>query len=125
MLRSALYAVAAVPLISAAPPPAPTCEPAPVVIQTPTTAANSTYTSDGEPPKRFAMPPDKPVKVAFGGAAIDETCGRPPCNMIFEGCVRGGIVVLPDPFTTDSATFARIVRHELAHVRGWPASHGD
>jgi len=125
MIRSALYAVACVPLISAAPPPAPACDPAPVVIQTPTIAANSTYISDGEPPKRFAMVPDRPVRVAFGRAAIDATCGRPPCNMVFEGCVRGGVIALPDPFTTDSMTFARVVRHELAHVRGWPASHGD
>jgi hypothetical protein len=120
-----LIALAALATVSASPPPQPICQPAPVVIQTPQMPANSTYVSDGEPPLRFSHAPDHPLIIGFGQENIDALCGRPPCGKKFLGCTRGDQMALPDPFTTDSMTFGRIVRHELAHVNGWPASHGD
>jgi hypothetical protein len=126
MLRSVLTALLAPAIVSAAPAAQPVqCEPAPPVVQRPNLAANSTYTNDGEPPRRFSAPPKASMKIAFGRENIDALCGRPPCGFVFEGCVRGDTIALPDPFTTDSATFARITRHELAHVHGWPETHGD
>jgi hypothetical protein len=123
-----LVALAALFIVSAAPPPAAppaTCQPAPVIVQTPQMPANSTYVSDGEPPLRYSHPPTHPIIIGFGQANIDNLCGRPPCGKIFLGCTRGDQMALPDPFTTDSLTFARIVRHELSHVNGWPATHGQ
>ena len=34
----------------------------------------------------------------------------------------GGRVVMPD-IPSDSSCYRRLMTHELAHVRGWPASH--
>lgn len=123
-MKSALALVALV-TASASPPPAPTCQPAPIVVQAPGVALNSTFVSDGEPPMRFRHLPTHAVIVAFGQTEIDALCGVPPCQKIFLGCIRGDQMALPDPYTTDSETFARVVRHELSHVNGWPASHGD
>lgn len=112
--------------LGAAPAPAPSqCQPAPIVVPSPSLAPNSTYVSDGEPPERFGGVPSKPVTVEFGQASIDMLCGIPPCGMVFLGCTRGNTMALPDPFTVSSEQFAKIVRHELAHINGWPATHGD
>lgn len=100
------------------------CAPAPNVKPMAGLAPNSTYVSDDEPPKRFRSVPRRTVRVAFGRAAINKYCGRPPCGLEFLGCTTdSGLVVLPDPFAAQD--FAKITRHELAHVAGWPASHGD
>jgi hypothetical protein len=45
--------------------------------------------------------------------------------MTLEGCEDGDQMALPDPFSTDPETFSRIIKHELGHVNGWPATHGD
>jgi hypothetical protein len=123
--HSAMVALLAPLIVSATPSPTQTCAPAPIVTPGPNFPPNSTYISHGEPPKRYGYPPTYVVRVAFGRANIDAICGRPPCGNVFLGCNRGGVMVLPDPFATDSEEFARIARHELGHVNGWPASHGD
>lgn len=101
------------------------CEPAPVVAQTANLALNSTYVSDGMPPARFRQMPAGYVRVRFGAAAIDELCGRPPCDKVFLGCVRNETLVLRDPCLVKGEDYAKIVCHELAHFAGWPATHGD
>jgi hypothetical protein len=111
-------------LVSASPPAA-TCQPAPIVVQKPGMAPNSTYINDGEPPKRYSGPPAGYVKIVFGRTEIDNLCGRPPCDKVFLGCRRGDVLALPDPFSTSDAEFARITRHELAHFNGWPDTHGS
>ena len=121
----ALASLALLVNVSAAQPATPTCEPLPVVVQKPGMAANSTLASTDNPPKRFAHPPVGTMKVAFGEDAIANFCGQPPCGMKFYGCIRGDVVVLPDPFTVSNEQFGRIARHELAHVAGWPETHGD
>jgi hypothetical protein len=122
MLRSLLAAPMFAALLSA--PSAQTCQPAPVVVLGPGMALNSTYVNDGEPPKRFAHVPSGEVRIRFGQANLDAICGVPPCGLVFEGCTHGNLVVLPDPYKVNNEQFARIARHELAHVAGWPASHG-
>lgn len=122
----ALFALLALPWATSAVPQTPPeqqCQPAPVIMASQHLAARSTFVSDGEPPKRFAHVPAGYVKVAFGQAAIDKYCGRPPCGTVFLGCNRGDLIILPDPYT--SPDFARIARHELSHWAGWPATHGD
>jgi hypothetical protein len=101
------------------------CEPARVVVQTPTMAPNSTYTSDAEPPERYRGMPKGFLQVYLGQANIDAICGQPPCNKHFEGCVRGSKIALLDPFTTKDADWMRVFRHELGHMNGWPETHGD
>ena len=95
---------------------------APVPVPSNVTTPNSNYYNDGEPPKRFAHAPGGEYRVTFGQDAIDKLCGRPPCGMVFEGCVHGDQMALPDPFSPD---FARITRHEAGHLNGWSATHGD
>lgn len=120
----ALLAFAGLLLIGAEPMPAPyVCQLAPADPVGPAFAPNSTFVSDGEPPKRFRGAPKGFVKVAFGQENIDKYCGHPPCAKVFLGCTKGDLVVLPDPFT--SPDFARITRHELGHFNGWSAAHGD
>jgi hypothetical protein len=113
------------PLLVSATPPAQHC-PKPIAVPQAVATANpsSTLYTDVEPPARFAHVPRKQLRISFGKEAIDAMCGRPPCGMIFEGCTDGEVMALPDPFTTDPQTFARIVRHELGHVAGWPGTHG-
>jgi hypothetical protein len=125
MLRSVLTALLAPAIVSAAPAAQPVqCEPAPPVLQTPGMAANSTYVSDSEPPQRFAHVPAAELRVRFGQGSIDAICGVPPCGKVFLGCQQGAVIVLPDPFRMSDAEFSRIVRHELGHRNGWPATHG-
>lgn len=123
MRRAALILLAPL-LISATEPSAPQCS-APVAVPSTVTTPHATYYNDGEPPARFAHAPTGTLKVRFGQAAIDELCGRPPCGLRFLGCVHGDEVALLDPFTISSEDFAKLVRHELAHLSGWPDTHGD
>lgn len=110
-------------LFAAGAKPAQQCS-APIAVPKTITTPNSTYYNDGEPPARFAHIPNVTLRITFGEEAIAQLCGRPPCGMIFEGCTDGKNVALPDPYKTSSQTFARIVRHELSHVNGWPETHG-
>lgn len=122
-----MRALAVLPLLALSagqPSPPQTC-PKPLPVPVTVTAPSSTYYTDVEPPARFAHVPPQSLTISFGQDAIARLCGRPPCGMIFLGCTRGNEMALPDPFTTDSQTFARIVRHELGHVAGWPATHGE
>lgn len=110
------------PLLVSATQPAEQCS-APVAVPKTVTTPNATYYSDGEPPARFSHPPATPLKIVFGRDQIDALCGRPPCGKVFLGCQRGDMLALPDPFKDPE--FAKITRHELAHVNGWPETHGD
>ena len=97
----------------------------PIPVPPGVTTPNSTYYSDSEPPARFAHVPAVTLRIRFGARAIERLCGKPPCDMEFLGCTDGENMALPNPYTTDSAQFAKIVRHELGHVNGWPETHGD
>jgi hypothetical protein len=99
------------------------CQPARDIVQTPSMAPNSTKYTAVEPPARFLKTmPAGYVKIRFGREAIDKYCGVPPCGLIFHGCVRDDIIVVPDP---DAKNFMTILRHEIAHFNGWPWTHGD
>lgn len=119
-----LIVLSALGALGTTPPAAPKqCEPAPVVKPVAGLAPNSTYINSSEPPERFLRQmPAGHIKVAFGREMIDKHCGVPPCNHTFNGCVRGDLLVVPDPRDPD---FDKIMRHEIAHFNGWPATHGD
>jgi hypothetical protein len=97
---------------------------APIPVPQTVTTPNSTYYSNGEPPARFAHIPNVVLHIRYGQQAINDLCGRPPCGMMFLGCTSGTNMALPDPFSMDGEQFARIVRHEIGHLNGWPATHG-
>lgn len=132
-MRRVLLLVAAA--LSAAPAPARApapanprvCQPLPVVKVVPGLAANSSYATSvtTEPPVRFRGNPRVPLIFYFGREHIDRLCGVPPCHYVFRGCVRGRKVVLLNPFETSDADVARFLRHEIAHINGWPPTHGD
>lgn len=130
MLRSSILAASLLfspaNLAPASAPLAATCS-APVPVPPSITTPHSTYYNDGSPPVRFAHVPNHAIKMAFGQKSIDSLCGRPPCGMVFVACTSddGTTMALPDPFTTDPQSFVATLRHELGHVNGWPATHGD
>lgn len=121
-MKTLLILGAALTYVSAPAAPPRQCEPARDIVQTPDLAPNSTLFNDGEPPARFLTAPKGHVQVMFGQESIDRICGVPPCDKIFLGCVRGSVIVLPDPSHKD---LAKIIRHEIAHLNGWPRTHGD
>lgn len=124
LLRIACATLALVNVSATAPPPV-VCDPPRAVKPMPNLAPNSTYVSDAEPPARFRGIPHRPLTIEYGAEAIARFCGRPPCRKRFLGCARGDRIAIIDPFTEDSQLFAKIMRHEMAHLNGWPATHGD
>lgn len=94
-----------------------------------TLAPNSTRFSDGRPPDRFQD--DRTVTVQFTDQrGINEAChprfGPPPAGMKTNACATGRRVIAPNPCDyPESETFAHLLCHELAHMNGWPSTHGD
>ena len=91
----------------------------------PALAPNSTMTSDAWPPARFQG--DNASTVLFvAPGLIDQLCGKAPAGYRTEACSDDNLVILPNPclFPHDD-NFARLTCHEIGHVAGWPASHGD
>jgi len=97
----------------------------PVPVPSSALAQNSTYYSDGMPPERFRA--NRKVMIQFGGQAdIERVCGKAPCNMIMLACQPPNLLMLPNPCKYGpSDEFAKLVCHELGHLNGWPATHGD
>ena len=112
-----LLAIAALLSIGAATPPIP-----------PDAPPGSTYTSDAWPPARYQ---GDGVAVVIFVADVEPYCGHaePPLRII--ACTRQTkdgtpIVVLPNPnLAPKDDAYARIAAHELGHVSGWPAWHGQ
>jgi hypothetical protein len=125
MLRSLLAAALALAPIQAVPQtPVATCS-APVPVPPTAIAPNSTYYSDGMPPERFRA--NNQVMVRFGSQAdIEGICGKAPCGKIMLACQPPRQMILPNPCRYGpSDQYAKLVCHELAHLNGWPATHGD
>jgi hypothetical protein len=94
-----------------------------------TLAPNSTTISDARPPQRFHD--DRTVTVQFTDqTGINRVChprfGAPPAGMKTNACATGKRVVAPNPCEFDqSDAYAHLLCHELGHMNGWPATHGD
>jgi hypothetical protein len=93
-------------------------------------APHSTLYSDGIPPARFQK--DGVAVVLFVSPdGIDGLCGKAGPGRVMLACTNWtakgvAIVTLPNPCPrADKEYFARIACHELGHVGGWPATHGD
>ena len=73
----------------------------------------------GMPPTRFQR--TRMMNVSFGTLA---RCGT-PAHGVFVGCIRSGLVHMPDPCDFGDEFFARTLCHEMAHLNGWPGTHGE
>lgn len=95
--------------------------------------ANSTYEAAGKPiPVRYREPVAGWVKMRFLSAAdVNRRCagGVPVCGRVFEACVRDGELIMPnpcdDPAGPSGQGYSGTLCHELAHINGWPETHGD
>jgi hypothetical protein len=96
-------------------------------------APNSTYEAVDKPiPARFQAPVNG-VRVDFASAAeVDRVCagGKPVCGRRFYACAfKAKLLLLPNPCDVPGAPrgegYAGLLCHELAHLNGWPATHGD
>jgi hypothetical protein len=92
-------------------------------------APNSTPYSDSRPPVLFQRDATMTLEVANQGE-IDDTChalfGNPPSGMRTQACTSGRKVIMPNPCSfPDSDAYAHLLCHELGHLNGWPATHGD
>lgn len=93
-----------------------------------TAAPRSTYLSTDAPPDRYRQG-DVKLDVEFvSKEEANRRCagGVPVCGRVFYACVQGGKLIAPNPcdYPLDQS-FAKLMCHETAHRRGWPASHGD
>ena len=99
---------------------------APVAVPATVTTPNATYYSDKLPPQRFRS--NGRVLVRFADQrTIDRECGKAPCNMVTLGCLQSSVImILPNPCSYGpDDDYAVLVCHELGHLNGWPATHGD
>jgi len=91
-------------------------------------AASTALFTDAQPPERFQSPTVFVLEVGTQ-AAIESRCqplfGVPPAGMKTDACAAGGRVVAPNPCDFDSERYARMLCHEMAHVNGWPPTHGE
>jgi len=92
-------------------------------------APNSSLFDDSRPPERFQK--EATVVLEFADQAkIDEVChprfGTPPAGMKTDACATGNKIVAPHPCAfAERDRYAHLLCHELGHVNGWPATHGD
>lgn len=85
--------------------------------------------NNGMPPERFR---GNTAAVVFftDRAGIDQMCGVAPEPYRIIACagkIDGApVIVMPHPCPHgDLEYFARVMCHEVAHVNGWPSTHGD
>lgn len=92
-------------------------------------SAVPSYVDSGMPPVRFRA--DNAAVVIFTGRqGIDQMCGVAGPNYIVLACTHSingtPVVTMPNPCGYgDTEAFAKIMCHEMGHVNGWPADHGD
>ena len=89
----------------------------------------ATLFSNSAPPERYTRDASLVLSIS-DQAGIEQTCqplfGVPPPGRKTLGCTVGDTVTLPNPCTfPETETYARMLCHELGHVNGWPATHGD
>lgn len=88
----------------------------------------STYVSDARAPARYRRNV-RATLATVSPSDVDRLCrppGQPPvCGYRIEACTStAGVITLPNPAAFPRDPYARLLAHELAHVQGWPATHG-
>lgn len=95
-----------------------------------TLAPNSTLWTDSLPPERYAvegfatvafLTPDNVAKAC--GLTAPEGMRVVACTKRYEG---RALVIMPLPNEAGkSEYYAQLMAHELGHLNGWPATHGE
>jgi hypothetical protein len=92
-------------------------------------APHSTLYSDGTPPARFQS--DSAAIILFvSGDGVEQLCGKSPPGLRTMACTKTPpdkppLMVMPNPCLVEYDYYAHLLCHELGHVNGWPATHGD
>jgi hypothetical protein len=112
----ALFACLAMLGVSASDPPLP-----------PNAPPGATYVSSSWPPQRFQ---GDNVAVVIFTSHVDQFCGKaqPPYTILACETTQNGapVIVLPNPnMAPQDDPYARLTAHELGHLNGWPAWHGQ
>lgn len=104
----------------------PSCRPQTSPPPIPTSAPpNSSYTNSGMPPTRYQG--NTSVTIEFASPdEVNRRCagGVPVCGFRFYACRRGDKLIMPNPCPSGQA-YSSLLCHEIAHMNGWPATHGD
>lgn len=84
----------------------------------------TTLTYDHMPPERFQGDTGV-LQIRF----VAEPNAEGACGLsskgTFQACVRGGVLILPNPCPRGATErFAELTCHEMAHRNGWPDNHG-
>ena len=114
--------VAAVKLAASEPPPRRMAEAGPRPADDPFPVTTS---FGGMPPQRFKGEAIVPVGFLYIDA-LGEVCGKAELPLTRLGCANRKVVAIIHPCAPifKGEIFARLMCHEIAHVHGWPASHG-
>lgn len=79
------------------------------------------------PPPEYNTRLDKPVKIVFTDPIfVHLGCGgQLPSEYQIFACARvnGDRILMPDPCAHTEESYARLLCHELGHIKGWPADH--
>lgn len=93
-------------------------------------APNATYWTDALPPERYAV--EGFATIAFlTPENVTKACGiEAPAGMRVMACTKRfegrALIIMPLPNEAGkSEYYARLMAHEIAHLKGWPATHGD
>lgn len=91
-------------------------------------AVGANLFTDARPPERYQNPAKFTVEV-HDQRGIERICqplfGTPPAGMKTDACSTDGRVIMPNPCTFSATDqYARMLCHEMAHVNGWPPTHG-
>jgi hypothetical protein len=104
-------------------------EPGPEPAIPSTAPPNSTYlAAENGIPDRYAT---GDLSTRINIVSIDEAnriCagGVPVCRRVFYACEDNGVLTMPNPCEYPrSDPYAKLLCHETAHLRGWPAYHGN
>lgn len=104
-------------------------EPIPTIALAALAALGANLFTDARPPERFQSDAAFTVEVR-DQKGINRVChplfGVPPAGMKTDACSTEGRVIMPNPCDfAETERYARMLCHEMAHVNGWPPTHGD
>ncbi len=95
--------------------------PAPTAPATPVDPYPVTKTFAGMPPPKFHQ--DTAAILIFT-SDVSSYCGKAPKGYVTLACAQGPQIAMPNPCQFPDDPYAALLCHEMAHVNGWPGTHG-